>query len=490
MWSFICNLGSSKSARDAPSPETPAAAIPHTPQKRPSSAVTVESPLVAGTPGAHLPRELQSDFFEDYVRSRRDDYTDDDIDGDGSLFSSARDAEPADATGDIHRHESLFALARNAKPADATTTIVLDPPRRRTSPRERKFAFKTNGIVAVVAASSFDDAAVQDVLQKCFWRDGFPYTPSKPKLVSSDHEFGSKCAYLRCLCKGDKSGDGDTQAYNCPYVVRVYLGGSKATIVTGDYDHDHPPLKDLLDRARGLSWPVKDALEPLIHKDSWNMTMAVDLLVRKGYVLNMATNGDEIKNRISRYVQAARTSAGAGDPWKGKYGELCGAVEAKLVDDDQLARMVKEGLWDESIVVASDVCGEKKTSFWVLATIRTLVKAIQQRLAMPFSYAAGDGTGRLTYEGKLLVLVTTISPRMQGHLIAAFMLSKGEKGDEIARAFKAIRHAIAVVHKAMLDSSEPLYDVAKVGAEFTWKPEITMNDSSDAYFNAWEKLRL
>ena len=68
-------------------------------------------------------------------------------------------------------------------------------------------------------------------------------------------------------------------------------------------------------------------------------------------------------------------------------------------------------------------------------------------------------------------------------------LTKGEAADELTRGLKAIKHAIEVIHQAMLTLDKPFYDAKTLGPDYRWDPTVTMNDGSDAILKSWRAIR-
>ena len=117
------------------------------------------------------------------------------------------------------------------------------------------------------------------------------------------------------------------------------------------------------------------------------------------------------------------------------------------------------------------------------------MKAPAQALSHLKTFGACDGTGRINYQGKLLVFVGTVDAIGKCHLIGAFLLTKGEAADELTRGLKAIKHAIEVIHQAMLTLDKPFYDAKTLGPDYRWDPTVTMNDGSDAILKSWRAIR-
>jgi hypothetical protein len=136
------------------------------------------------------------------------------------------------------------------------------------------------------------------------------------------------------------------------------------------------------------------------------------------------------------------------------------------------------------IVLEMEISAARGKCYFAITTVMMLTKALLRAVMCNPEWAACDGTGRLNYQGKILTFVCTADAANVGHLIGMFMLSLGEDGQEVARGLKAIQVGISAVHSAMLslpsDAPQRLYDAERLGADYKWLPNATMNDSSNA----------
>ena len=109
-------------------------------------------------------------------------------------------------------------------------------------------------------------------------------------------------------------------------------------------------------------------------------------------------------------------------------------------------------------------------------------------------YAAIDGTNRLNYQGKTLILVHTVDRAQHGHVIGYMLLSKGESEEEILTGLRILRTYIRAAHRAVLDLPPDAYSPYALlpnppDCNWIWSPRVTQNDGAKGLRNAWVSLR-
>ena len=250
-----------------------------------------------------------------------------------------------------------------------------------------------------------------------------------------------------------------------------------------------------LTQHRGLHPRMKELLQPLIEAKKFKMTRALRVLREAGWLKNWNEKGfaRKITGQVKGYCKRERRKRREGF-WKGSYGEFASVVASRLLDDKKIEEMVEAGEYDRFVVLTFDISGDKKTTFYVGATIRSLSYAPVQELGRGFAWATTDGTGRCNYNGKIVIFVGTVCGQGRVRLIGSMLLSKGETTNEIAQGLKCLADAIRVVHKTFLRMlttvpfRDGLYDATALGSDYKWRPLITMNDNSDAIFHAWAEV--
>ena len=156
---------------------------------------------------------------------------------------------------------------------------------------------------------------------------------------------------------------------------------------------------------------MKELLQPLIEAKKFKMTRALRVLREDGWLKNWDTKGvaEKITAQVKGYCKRERRNRREGF-WKGSYGEFASVVASRLVDAEKIEEMVEAGEYDRFVVLMSDISGDKKTTFYVGATIRSLSYAPVQELGRGFAWATTDGTGRCNYNGKIVISASAGAP--------------------------------------------------------------------------------
>ena len=337
-------------------------------------------------------------------------------------------------------------------------------------------------------ATSEKDQAVVAKLDEIFSLDAAGYTNRGTFKRSGNR-----------LSKVIKCSRANKKPY-CPKAVRLDIveekGGKKfVEIRESRHPHDHAPLTLQLTQHQGLHPLMKVILQPFIEEKKFKMTRALRALREAGWLKNWDTKeiAEKITRQVKGYCKRERRNRREGF-WKGSYGEFASVVASRLVDDEKIVEMVEAGEYDRFVVLMFDISGDKKTTFYVGATIRSLSYAPVQELGRGFAWATTDGTGRCNYNGKIVIFVGTVCGQGRVRLIGSMLLSKGETTNEIAQGLKCLADAIRVVHKTFLRMlttvpfRDGLYDATALGSDYKWRPLITMNDNSDAIFHAWAEV--
>ena len=343
-------------------------------------------------------------------------------------------------------------------------------------------------VVHTIDATSEKDPAVVAKLEEIFSVDAAGYT-SKGEFARSGNRL---IKVIKCRRANYKP--------SCPKAVHLDIveekGGKKfVEIRENKHPHDHAPLKVQLTQHRGLHPQMKHILQPFIKAKRFKMTRALRALRDAGWLGNWDTKeiAEKITQQVKEYCKRERRKLRVGF-WKGSYGEFASVVASRLVDAEKIVEMVEAREYDRFVVLMSDISGDKKTTFYVGATIRSLSYAPVQELGRGFAWATTDGTGRCNYNGKIVIFVGTVCGQGRVRLIGSMLLSKGETTNEIAQGLKCLADAIRVVHKTFLRMlttvpfRDGLYDATALGSDYKWRPLITMNDNSDAIFHAWAEV--
>ena len=262
-------------------------------------------------------------------------------------------------------------------------------------------------------ATSEKDQAVVAKLDEIFSLDAAGYTNRGTFKRSGNR-----------LSKVIKCSRANKKPY-CPKAVRLDIveekGGKKfVEIRESRHPHDHAPLTLQLTQHQGLHPLMKVILQPFIEEKKFKMTRALRALREAGWLKNWDT-----KEIADRYV-----------------------------------------------VLMADISGDRKTTFYVGATIRSLSYAPVQELGRGFAWATTDGTGRCNYNGKIVIFVGTVCGQGRVRLIGSMLLSKGETTNEIAQGLKCLADAIRVVHKTFLRMlttvpfRDGLYDATALGSDY------------------------
>ena len=359
------------------------------------------------------------------------------------------------------------------------------PARGRRRPKFDYYGEKV--VVHKIDATSEKDPAVVAKLDEIFSVDAAGYT-NKGKFERSGNR---ESKVIKCRRANNKP--------SCPKAVRVDIveeeGKKFVEIRENDHPHDHAEMTVQLTQHRGLHPRMKELLQPLIEAKKFKMTRALRVLREAGWLKNWNEKGfaKKITGQVKGYCKRERRKRREGF-WKGSYGEFASVVASRLVDDEKIEEMVEAGEYDRFVVLMSDISGDRKTTFYVGATIRSLSYAPVQELGRGFAWATTDGTGRCNYNGKIVIFVGTVCGQGRVRLIGSMLLSKGETTNEIAQGLKCLADAIRVVHKTFLRMlttvpfRDGLYDATALGSDYKWRPLITMNDNSDAIFHAWAEV--
>lgn len=310
---------------------------------------------------------------------------------------------------------------------------------------------------------------------------------SKSYDVQQSALYASSVQY-RCLAKAyAKSG---YPSCNC-IVTAFKTRDTNEYVLSQGQPHKHPPIEFLLTgaRSRGLPPRVKEILRSGYNGDAYNEVDAIELLRVNGVLLDVrAATHDGVRKAMSRFVRADVIGGdGKQEFWASNYAKLTEAVTTYVVNEATLAHDVSNpARVDEVVVLDTDIGGDGGNTFVVFTTPRMLLKAASNP-----NVAMADGTGRLNYQGKILVVVNTIDAAQACHPIAYFLLTKGEAAGEITRGLKVVRWAIRIVFCAYLKAPTPnLHTVqANLDSAWIWQPSITVNDGADALFNSWDELK-
>ena len=244
----------------------------------------------------------------------------------------------------------------------------------------------------VVDGTATTDPAVAAELKKLFAKDNAGYKEYKWEPREDPRQVWVKC----CL----------EHDYNCPRKCRIDFANGKATIIPNDHDHEHPDPEALLNPKRGLSKIIKGLIDEHCEKVNWCVTSIVDMLRKKGALVEFDKDPDFFMGKITGYVKRKKAAI-QGFKWHTSYGELKEALEEMSKSDQEIEAMVMRKDWDNSFTFEIDVSASRKTNFFVSASVRSLANAMRQACTGT-TWAAGDGTGRLNYEGKSLVFIGTV----------------------------------------------------------------------------------
>ena len=186
-----------------------------------------------------------------------------------------------------------------------------------------------------------------------------------------------------------------------------------------------------------------------------------------------------------------QTNKQAKDYWGSHYGELVGLLEKIAKSPVEIGAFASnEKRWDEFFVADSyEIGGNDRRTFAVFSTLRNLTMAAFNPI-----YAAIDGTNRLNYPGKTLVLVHTVDAAQSGHVIGYFLLTKGECEEEILAGLRVLRAYIRAVHAAILElplgTPSPYKRLRNPPApDWVWRPTRTQNDGGKGLRKAWISFR-
>ena len=245
-----------------------------------------------------------------------------------------------------------------------------------------------------VDGNSIDDLAVVAALKKQFSKDNAGYTPYK----NWPSKTNALRVWVKCLLH--KGG--------CPKRCRIDFANGKATIRVGDHDHEHPDRDsdELLNPKRGLGKVIKGLIDEHCEKVGWCITDIMKFLQEKKALGNYDEDPDYFLDKIKGYVKRKKAAV-QGFKWRTSYAELKEAVEEMSKSDQEIEAMVMRKDWDAAFAFEIDVSASRKTNFFVSASVRSLANAMRQACTGT-TWAAGDGTGRLNYEGKSLVFVGTV----------------------------------------------------------------------------------
>ncbi len=245
----------------------------------------------------------------------------------------------------------------------------------------------------VVDGTATTDPDVAAELKKLFAKDNAGYKEYKWKPTRED----PRQVWVKCCLEHD---------YNCPRKCRITFADGKATIIPNDHDHEHPDPEALLNPKRGLSKIIKGLIDEHCEKVGWCITDIVDMLRKKGALVEFDKDPDFFMGKITGYVKRKKAAV-QGFKWRTGYGELKEALEEMSKSDQEIEAMVMQKDWNTSFAFEIDVSAARKTNFFVTASVRSLSNAMRQACTGT-TWAAGDGTGRLNYEGKNLVFVGTV----------------------------------------------------------------------------------
>lgn len=487
---------------------------PLTPSKRKSSDDAPPSPFkgaAALSPAQHDARVAQlskpqyssSDDGSDDAR-RRDSEDEEDADRDGDDVAEERDDDDDDRDEEEEDSDtnsntvdvpgaSLFSIPTTTEPKFELDP--LQPPGRTSAGHRKPTNYLNNDPIAFpepLMGASHADATVAEKLDALFDVDAAGWTPTdRVDKAVHGHDTTFKYTVVKCKQKGPPA---------CPFTARLdFQKDGSVEIRLGDHPHVHPDKAQQLDVKRGLPPQVKAVLAPLLQKKKWRMRDALRLLREAGCLEHWDEPGfkKEITKKVRGYMKRSMRKK-TSDFWKHSYGSLETLVRGYYKSDAQISELVREKQWDTPFCFDQDINGEAKTNYFTSATVRSLCNASNQALLGLPTWAALDGTGRVNYQGKILVFVATIDGAGHCRLISSFLLSKGETTAEIARGLKATAHAIGVIHQAMQQhGAEGLYDAkgleekaraSNVPGGYKWLPITTMNDDSNAIMNAWDEL--
>ena len=247
----------------------------------------------------------------------------------------------------------------------------------------------------VVDGTAVTDPAVAAALKKLFAKDNAGYKPAKYYPNKAE----ARRVWVKCCLERN---------HGCPKACRIDFADGKATIIPNNHDHEHPDRgsDELLNPKRGLSKIIKGLIDKHCENVSWCITDIMDHLREKKALGNYDEDPDYFLEKVKGYVKRKKAAV-QGFKWRTSYGELKEAVEEMSKSDQDIEAMVMQRNWDTSFTFEIDVSASRKTNFFVSASIRSLANAMRQACTGT-TWAAGDGTGRLNYEGKSLVFVGTV----------------------------------------------------------------------------------
>lgn len=273
----------------------------------------------------------------------------------------------------------------------------------------------------------------------------------------------------------------------CNCIITVFkTRDAKHYVLSRGQPHKHPSIAYLISsgRQRGLPPKIQEILRLGYQADHYDEVAAIALLRSHNILLDLkAASHDDTRRAISKFVRSLKDDR-ADDFWASSYAQLVKIVEPFLIESlAKLAELVNDPVKvDEVVVLDADIGGPGGKTFLVWSTPRMLMKAA----ANPH-LAYIDGTGRLNFQSKIMIVVNTVDGRQKAHPIAYMLLTKGEAADEVSQGLNVIRDAIRAGFSALNDENN-LHTVRDLPAAWVWRPRITVNDGADALFNSWERL--
>ena len=306
---------------------------------------------------------------------------------------------------------------------------------------------------------------------------------AKTYTVDQSEDFQSSVQY-RCLAKVYAR-----HGYpSCNCIVTVFkTRDAMHYVLSKGQPHKHPPIAFLISsgRERGLPPKIQEILRLGYLGDAYDEVKAIQLLRDNQIRLDLkAATHDDTRRAMSRFVRSLKDDR-ADEFWASSYAQFARIITPYLAKSlPKLADLVNDPVKvDEVVVLDADIGGPGGKTFLVWSTPRMLLKAA----ANP-NIAAVDGTGRLNFQGKLMIVLNTIDARQHCHPIAYMLLTKGEAADEVTQGLMVIREAIRAGFVG-LQINSPLHTVRDLPRDWIWNPRITINDGADALFNSWENLK-
>mmetsp|Transcript_28176 Transcript_28176/g.95992 ORF Transcript_28176/g.95992 Transcript_28176/m.95992 type:complete len:486 (-) Transcript_28176:16-1473(-) len=265
----------------------------------------------------------------------------------------------------------------------------------------------------------------------------------------------------------------------CSAKIRAYRTTDNVLHVYEGRGHTHPPADvRLTHRQSGLAPQVKLALEPLAAHVKYDERLMLRVLKDAGIEPNFKDHGQALKKALKRYVMYLQRDTRRAY-WAGTYQELAAWLHGHVLNLGDVDELIQRAALDQRLMHKTFVLGPPRIggvgdeTFVVFSTLSDLLKAVKNR-----HWVGIDGTGRLNYHGKVVVVVSTVDKRQHGHPIGYFMLSRGEAEAEVLAGLERLRDFIKEATKATLPPGLVMEGESQEGWFQTWDPIVTMRDGA------------